>query len=62
MKKSGTKSQEVKYQNLCYKCSIGRHSQHSFFTGKGLMHYLTKEGLANDPNICQCQKCKDKSY
>lgn len=60
MKKSGTKKQEMKYLNLCYKCNIGKHSQHSFFTGKGLSHGLWKEALENDHNICQCPKCKGK--
>lgn len=46
--------------NLCYKCSIGKHSQHTHFIGKGLVHYLTKQGLKNDPNQCQCPKCYDK--
>jgi len=57
-----SKSQDMKYVHLCYKCSIGRHSQHSHFTGKGLFHGLWKEALKNDPNQCQCLQCRGKPF
>lgn len=52
----------MKYVNLCYKCSIGRHSQHSTFLGKGKTHFIYPEGYQREikrGEVCECPRCFD---
>lgn len=54
--------QDMKYVNLCYKCSIGRHSQHSTFLGKGKTHFIYPEGYQREikrGEVCECPRCFD---
>ena len=55
-------SQEMKYRSICYKCSIGKHSQHSIHTGKGLTHYIFPEGWEHDHDVCECPRCYDPRF
>jgi len=52
-------SQDMKYLNLCYKCSIGKHTQHSEHTGKGLPtgHLLCECPIC--ANNCWCYRCEE---
>jgi len=54
-----TDLQDMKYRNYCFKCSIGRHSQHSTFTGKGNQHGIWVAAWEHDQDVCECERCYD---
>lgn len=49
----------------CYKCEIGKHSQHSDWIGKGKARGLWKEAIIpqlESGEICTCPQCFDADY
>ena len=51
--------------HFCYKCSTGRHSQHSEWIGKGITRGLWPEAMRaqmRNGEICTCPRCFDSDW